>query len=219
MIEIKTGLKIGKLTVLKEGERKILPGGIKPRTVDCICDCGNTKNVLLLHFIRNRTLSCGCIKRTQNGISNTKLYRIYRGIKERCDGKTKDAERYLGRGIVICDEWKNDPSAFVEWSLGNGYEEGLQIDRENNDLGYSPENCRWATSIVNANNKENTFRVSYLGEIYPFKDLCRKLNKNNAHNTIRRRIKAGWTVENAFDTPIRKGNYSKRLKNTIKKSV
>lgn len=207
MLKIDVGLKIGRLTVLKEGERKVLPGGLKPRTVDCICECGNTKNVLLLHFLRNRISSCGCARKTQSGISGTKLYRIYRAILERCEGKTKDADRYLGRGITVCDEWKNNSSSFVEWALKNGYEEGLQIDRENNDLGYNPENCRWVTPIVNANNKENTFKVSYFGVVYPFKELCRKLNKNDAHNTIRRRIKRGWSVENAFDIPIKKGNY------------
>jgi hypothetical protein len=210
MIEIKKGLKIGKLTVLKEGERKVLPSGIKPRTVDCICDCGNKTNVLLLHFIRERTLSCGCIRKTKFGVSSTKIYRIYRAINERCDGKTKDKDRYLGRGITVCDLWKNNYLEFINWALANGYKQGLQIDRKDNNKGYSPENCRFVTPTVNANNRENTFKVIYKQKTYAFSDLVRELKRELVQSTIRRRIKRGWTTENAFNIPIKEGNYKKR---------
>lgn len=208
-LKIETGQKIGRLTVLKEGKRKILPSGLKQRTVDCLCDCGKETNVLLLHFVRKRTLSCGCLKNKRNGLSETKLYKIYKAIQERCDGKTKDSHRYLGRGITVCDEWKKNYMSFISWALNNGYKEGLQIDRKDNNKGYSPENCRWVTSEVNNNNRHNTFIVLYNGKKEPFMPLMRKLNLINNAPAIRARIKRGWSAQKAIDTKIREGKYFK----------
>ena len=206
-IQIIKGTKVGKLTVIEEAEPLILPSGIKARKVKCQCDCGNIKYVLLLHFIRNRTNSCGCIRKKKGGLSSTKVYRIYRAMNERCDGKTKDSLRYLGRGISVCDEWKKDYKLFIYWALKNGYQEGLQIDRIDNNKGYSPENCRWVTPLQNANNKENTFKVIYYGKEYAFTELVREKNMMNHLSTIRTRIKRGWNIEDAFNTPIKKGKY------------
>lgn len=204
---VEKGTVYGYLTVIKEGSKHIIPSGQHLRTINCLCKCGVVKDILLSHLVRSRIDSCGCKKRTQKGLSTTKIYNAYRKIKERCDGKTKDSDRYLGRGISVCDEWKNDFLSFYDWSILNGWKDGLQIDRKDNNKGYSPENCRWVTSIINANNKENTFKVTYYGVEYPFKILIRKLKKELNQDTIRARIKHGWTIELAFDTLIRKGNY------------
>ena len=77
-------------------------------------------------------------------------------IKQRCyNPKHKSYDYYGGRGITICEEWLDNPDSFIEWSLSNGFEVGLCIDRINNDGSYSPENCRWTTRLVQVRNRGN----------------------------------------------------------------
>ena len=101
--------------------------------------------------------SCGCV--TQGIVvsryhkSHPRLMHIFSGMKMRCCNKKHPSyKNYGGRGITICDEWLSDANKFCEWSLSNGYEESLTIDRIDNDKGYSPDNCRWVTPALNARN-------------------------------------------------------------------
>ena len=94
----------------------------------------------------------------------TRLYRIWEGMKQRCYNTNRPAYRiYGGRGITVCDEWKNSFQAFYKWSMSNGYRDDLSIDRIDNDKGYSPENCRWATRKEQQNNCSNTIKVEING--------------------------------------------------------
>ena len=94
-----------------------------------------------------------------------RLKNVYRAMKNRCTNTNRhNYHRYGGRGIKICDDWLNDIETFIEWSLKNGYKIGLQIDRIDNDGGYSPENCRWVTPKENANNKESNVLITYNNE-------------------------------------------------------
>jgi len=87
----------------------------------------------------------------------TRLYRIWSGIKSRCNNEKCNRFHHYGKqGIRICDEWKNDFIQFYEWSLKNGYKDNLSIDRINNDENYEPSNCRWVTNNVQARNKRIT---------------------------------------------------------------
>ncbi len=93
-------------------------------------------------------------RKKEHGMSNHPLYRLWGHVKERCDNpKSKSYYRYGGRGIVVCNEWINNPKLFIEWSLENGYKKGLEIDRIDNDKGYSPENCRFVTREINNLNR------------------------------------------------------------------
>ena len=137
----------------------------------CKCDCGNVVGFILGSSLRNgRTKSCGCLRIercTQNANYNyakhKRLYSIWHGMKTRCYNENyKQFGDYGGRGITVCDEWKDDFQAFHDWSIANGYEEGLTIDRKDTNGNYEPSNCEWVTQ--KANNSHRRLRRNEHGQ-------------------------------------------------------
>lgn len=129
----------------------------------CSCDCGNETVVLGSNLRRGKTKSCGCWRRengvnhatsmTKHGQHDTRLYRIWNTMKNRCQNpKVHNYFRYGERGINVCPDWQ-EFTPFYEWSMANGYQENLTLDRIDNFKGYSPENCRWVTMKEQQNNK------------------------------------------------------------------
>lgn len=145
----------------------------------------------------------------------TKLNGVYGAMKRRCYNKNcKDYINYGGRGITVCDEWKNAEKvcthygiwskgwkAFESWALLNGYREGLTIDRIDNNKGYSPDNCRWVDKKVQSNNRNYCNLVTYNGKTQNLKQWCEELDLN--YKTVHMRIMRGWTIERAFTIKIR----------------
>jgi hypothetical protein len=213
--DLKKGDVFGKLTVLYEAEKFILPSGQTNRAFMCRCECGNEKVIRLLHLVRGRISSCGCIQGEHHGECKSLLYNVWRGMKNRCDSDTYiNHNRYKDRGITVCDEWNKSYLTFKAWASANGWMEGLELDRKNNDGNYEPSNCRFVTPIVNANNKEATVMVFYDGKEQPFLPLLRELNIPELHHsTIRTRMQRGWSFMEAITIPIdrypiRKGKIS-----------
>lgn len=134
----------------------------------CKCDCGREVFAKPTHLTDGMVKSCGqneCEYHqsliTTHGMSKERLYRIWRGMKHRCyDPKSHGYPTYGGRGIDICPEWRNDVLAFMEWAKANGYSDDLSIDRIDNDRGYYPDNCRWATAVEQANNQHPKYTFS-----------------------------------------------------------
>lgn len=92
--------------------------------------------------------------KVSHGLSRHRLYKTWCGMINRCyDAGNQDFYNYGGRGITICRQWLNSPSAFISWAESNGWKEGLELDRIDNDCGYSPENCRWVTELHQARNR------------------------------------------------------------------
>lgn len=208
-LNIEKGMKFGMLTVIGDGETLRLPSGQVNRTIDCICDCGKTKNVRLVHLYNGRIRSCGCLNGGLHGDAGKPLHTTWRGMNNRCKAPGINRRSYYDKGIKVCEEWKRY-IGFRDWALKNGYRDELYIDRIDNSKGYEPNNCRFVTNMENCNNRDNTFYVIYHGEKYPIMDLLRSKGLLNNGAAIRGRIERGWSVDDAFDTKIKSGNYFKK---------
>lgn len=129
-----------------------------------------------------------------------KLYGVWGAMKNRCYRK-KDRcyASYGGRGIVVCDEWLHDYTAFRTWAIENGYKPGLTIDRINVNGNYEPNNCRWATNQEQAENTSRTLYIEYKGEVKTVKQWAKEKGWN--YDMLRGRIKRGWSAEKALETP------------------
>ena len=140
---------------------------------------------------------------------------IYNNMIRRCTNQNdKSYPEYGGRGITVCNLWLMNPEAFQEWALANGYESNLSIDRINNDLGYNPQNCRWATPKMQANNRRVCNRVVAFGKDLTLTEWSEFLGIDR--RTIRERLKRGIAPEIALTTPAMKnGRIYKKLNTNL----
>ena len=139
--------------------------------------------------------------KTSHLSTKTRLFKIWSGMHERCNReKHPHFKSYGGKGISVCDNWRNFET-FKEWALSSGYEESLTIDRIDNNKGYEPDNCRWATQKEQARNKSNNHLVSFNGITKTISEWAEVFGVNKT--TLRYRLEAGWDIEKAFYTPIR----------------
>ena len=141
-----TGRQYGLLTVIKY----LKPSRNGHAIYNCLCKCGNKCDVFATALKTGNTLSCGCIQKQMvsesnktHGCSKTALYGVWNTILSRCyNANTKSFKHYGGKGIKVCDEWRNF-EYFKNWADKNNYKQGLSIDRVNNDGDYCPQNCQW----------------------------------------------------------------------------
>lgn len=194
------GKEYGYLTVIKQEGTD----GHYHKTYLCRCVCGNTKHVTLAHLKRG-TPSCGCKrystaseKRKTHGMSKTRLYHTWQDMKARCYRKTnKDFQLYGGRGITVCNEWKDNFQAFHDWALANGYTDDLSIDRRDSNGNYEPSNCRWVSQKTQCNNYSRNHLLTYQGvtrTMAEWADIT-----GIPYTTLRARINLlKWDVERAL---------------------
>lgn len=185
------------------------------RRVLARCDCGKEKVVYLKHLKSGASKSCGhsnwvenCrnigksnLKYSNFNISSTRLYSIWNSMKGRCYYKNNDNYKYYGgRGITICEEWKNNFMSFYNWAICNGYNEKLTIDRIDVNGNYEPNNCRWLTFKEQSNNRRNAKNSRYLtyrGKTKTLSQWCKEYDINVS--TLSCRVnKLKWTDEKAL---------------------
>lgn len=212
-----TNRRYGMLLVIERSENKGNQTYWK-----CKCDCGNIVEVKSFRLKNGEKINCGCIARKSgyfkggiphnktHGMSNTRLYRIYKKMYRRCyRPQTKWYENYGGRGITICPEWLGEHGFenFAKWALSNGYADNLSIDRKDNNKGYSPDNCRWATAKEQANNTRSTVFLTYKGETKPASEWSEITGISQ--DTLTGRKRRGWTDKDCIERPLRKTRRSK----------
>lgn len=181
------------------------------------CKCGAEFICQSQSVIAGHNLSCGCARIVPNithGLSKiSPLYNVWSCMKDRCYYiKHKSYKRYGGRGIKVCDEWVHDFAAFHEWAKDK-YQKGLQLDRIDNDGNYTPDNCRFVTPVVNANNRHDTIRICYQGRNLTIKEWA-EIYKIPAA-TISYRYYRKWDTDLLFSLGKFKGN-SSPMRNRIK---
>lgn len=203
--------KFGKWTVI--GVSGKTPYGAY--TWDCICECGTRRSVVGHTLRHGMSKGCGCGNGKNNmsgykhGGKKERLYAVWGSMKSRCLNKNEPFyPRYGGRGITICDEWK-DYAKFREWALSSGYDPNSEyrkctLDRIDNDKGYCPENCRWMTQKEQSNNRSsNHFLTNSSGVTKTISQWAEETGIPK--HTIRNRVcKSGWTVDRALTEPVRR---------------
>lgn len=133
----------------------------------------------------------------KHGLAHTRIDNIYKGMISRCyHPRNIRFDRYGGRGITVCDEWKNDKTKFFEWAFANGYTDDLTIDRIDGDKGYSPDNCKWKTQKAQQNNRCNNRQIELNGETHTMAEWS-DITGIKAP-TIWARLKRGLSAEEAL---------------------
>ena len=173
----------------------------------CFCDCGTTRVVNGQSLRTGKSNSCGCLKNeelmsrsTKHNCTGTRVYRIWKGMRNRCNNpNSDDFHNYGGRGISICEDW-SDFSIFQEWTLNNGYSEFLTIDRIDNNGNYGADNCRWVSRGVQAfNTRVNRIVETWLGDM-PITQLARVVGINR--KILARRLDLGFSEDELLE-PIK----------------
>lgn len=181
----------------------------------CICDCGSETFAIVSQLTRGDRTSCGCKKKqkrsprpdlilrnkqnAKHAMSKSHTYKSWKSMKSRCyDKNDKDYPRWGGRGITVCDSWKN---SFIEFYKDMGDRpNGHTIDRIDNNGNYEPKNCRWAVPKVQSNNTRKNYYIEYMGKTQTVKQWAEEL-KTVEYKTILYRLRNGWETHAALTTP------------------
>ena len=202
-----TGIKSGRLTVLNLSHIRVTPKGKKLPYWKCLCSCGKKTIVWGGALRHGTTKSCGCYKAENmryvartHGQSDHRLYRAWTEMLGRCTNPSHAAWKWYGaKGVKVCARWRSFP-AFLE-DMGDRPPK-TSLDRINPEGDYAPENCHWADSFFQANNKRNNHRLTHDGQTLTIEQWRRKLGF--PVGMLNQRINVlGWTTERSLTTPRR----------------
>lgn len=212
-VKDRIGQRVGRLLVLARAASQPEKDSIRACWL-CQCDCGNT--IIVTGASLNKgaqgkggTRSCGCLmkeKPIKHGRCSTRAYRIWNTMFQRSTNPNNPAyHRYGGRGITVCEEWKDFRNFYAD--MGNP-SPGLTLDRKDNSLGYSKDNCRWATRMEQSNNRENNRCIEYQGKQQTAAQWAREFGLTK--NCLMGRLNKDWPIERALLTPSIKNRRFKK---------
>ena len=139
----------------------------------------------------------------KHGRSTTRIYYVWSGMRHRCDYPNDTAYKWYGaKGVTVCPDWY-DFETFEAWALTNGYAPGLSIDRIDNSLGYSPDNCKWSTPTEQTAGRKCSCLIEYMGVTMTRGAWAKFLGVDQG--TIKDRVERGWSIEDALLLPALKG--------------
>jgi len=197
------GAVFGRLTVVEP-----VAGDYRETYWRCACACGGWHTARQSHLKRGNVKSCGCLSREwgcqanlSHGVTKSLEHRVWIQMRYRCTNpKGRGWRNYGGRGITVCARWLE---SFENFLIDMGAcPIGHSLDRKDNDLGYTPENCRWATRRVQANNRRNTRRLTIDGITRPLADWAR--HAGVSLGVFSTRLDRGWNSTQALTEPTRK---------------
>lgn len=162
---------------------------------ECSCKEKIRKEIRVYNVINNITKSCGCLqkeamskRKLKNKVVDNKLYATWQTMKQRCHNPNNGKYHlYGGRGIKVCEEWRNSFQKFYNWAINNGYEKGLTNDRINNNLGYRPNNCRWVDMKKQGNNRRTNHLLTLNNKTQTLQLWAEEIGINPS--SLRERIK------------------------------
>lgn len=211
------GQRYGRLAVVSVDTARVFQYG-KNKPIPylvCKCDCGNTKSIIATSLKRSLTLSCGCLRneriratRTTHGQSTTvkgrqkvsKEYKAWSHMLGRCYNQNDSKYHvYGGRGVNVCSRWRESFENFYA-DVGPAPSRAHSLDRRDVDGNYEPGNVRWATALEQAYNKQDTVKIVYKGEVFTLLSLSERTGIPK--ETLRQRIKHGWSPERVVETPL-----------------
>lgn len=196
---ILAGQRYGRYVVLSTHKAK----GTYDYYAYCQCDCGSSPRHVSTRGLRNATTqSCGCLHKervTKHGAWSHPLFAVWARMMERCyNPKNKRYKRYGGRGIQVCERW-HDVNAFLQ-DMAPSFRKGLQLDRKNNDEGYSLDNCRWATTGEQTRNYSRNVFLEHDGKRLCLADWSALTGIK--YQTIWDRVQRGWPTEKILTTKV-----------------
>lgn len=173
-----TGQRFGRLVAIEQGDSIVTPCGTVKTTWVCFCDCGNRITTKRGNLINGYTKSCGCLhsenltkRNTTHGMYNSRTYKCWQNMIQRCTNKNNISwKRYGGRGISVCDRWKESFDSFLT-DMGI-CKPGYEIDRINGNGNYEPENCRWATRKQQMSNVSYNRVIEFNGRLMIMQSLA-----------------------------------------------
>lgn len=193
------GQKFGYLTVVEKTNKRSSTGSVMWL---CLCVCGKHHEVRSTSLKDGTTKSCGCyfldvakhkgLAKKTHGMTGSRVYASWTNMKDRCLNKNnKKYKDYGGRGITICDRWKNSFENFFE-DMGDR-PKGYSIERMDVNGNYEPSNCKWANAKEQQNNRRNNLIIEYNFQRYTLQQLCDLLGKNS--DKVGQRLKRGDSIE------------------------
>lgn len=198
------GFQSGRLTVVERAGSSPTTGAAMWR---CSCECGGEVVVVRNNLCSGHTKSCGCLTeevwltaRTSHNLSKTPEYRVWKGLRTRIhNSETPAYASYGGRGLTIDPRWDSSFELFLA-DMGCRPGPEYSIDRIDNNQGYWPDNCKWATKKEQANNRRTSRTIGYEGVSKTLAQWAETLGIS--YGALQARLDKGWSVEKAFETPV-----------------